>query len=279
MPEVVKISIRKTKECLYFSPQGLDLNIGDQCVVETENDLETGEVLEETKIVSGISGELKKAVRKLTPEDMEQIRQNRVKAKEAFDIVQKKIEDRELDMKLVNVSYTFNANKLFVYYTAPERVDFRALVKDLAYFLKTRIEMCQIGVRDETKIFGGYGMCGRCLCCISCLKNFKSVTIDMAKEQNLSLGSSKISGICGRLMCCISYEYEFYHCEKRKLPKIGSRITTPHGSGKLVSVNIFKGELLVEFENGTQKKVSVDEIPVGMFDKFKFKKKIPHKDV
>lgn len=260
MSELVGICVRKIKETFYFNPQGIDLNIGDQCLVETENDLEVGEVIEETKIVAETPADLKKVVRKLSPDDLRQIQENRQKELEALNICSRKIEDKELEMKLVGVSYTFNRNKLFIYYTAPERVDFRELVKDLAYVLKTRIEMCQIGVRDEAKILGGFGLCGRSLCCMSFLKDFKPVTIDMAKEQDLSLSSSKISGLCGRLICCLAYEYEFYNKMKKNLPQVDSKVQTPDGPGKVVSVDVFKREISVQLEEGVIKKISVDEI-------------------
>ncbi len=260
MPEAVGICIRKIKETFYFNPQGIDLNIGDRCLVETENDLEIGEVIEETKIFSELSGEMKKVIRKLSADDQKRLIENERKEKEAFNICLKKVEDKELGMKLVSVSYTFNRNKLFIYYTAPERIDFRELVKDLAYLLKTRIEMCQIGVRDEAKMCGGFGICGRSLCCVSFLKDFKPVTIEMAKEQDLSLSSSKISGLCGRLMCCLSYEYELYHNEKKKFPPVDTKIQTPDGAGKVISINVLKKDIFIQLDEGLIKKFSFNDM-------------------
>jgi len=260
MPEVVRVSVRKIKDISYFNPQGIDLSVGDKCLVETENDLELGEVVEETKIVNEIQGELKKVSRKLSGDDVKQIEENKRREQEAFSICLKKIEDKELDMKLVGVSYTFNRNKLFIYYTAPERVDFRELVKDLAYMLKTRIEMCQIGVRDEAKIIGGFGLCGRGICCASFLKDFKPVTIEMAKEQDLSLSSSKISGLCGRLICCLGYEYDFYNKIRKNMPSIGTTVQTADGPGRITALNLFKKEVSVQLQEGGIKKFPVEEL-------------------
>lgn len=254
MPEVVSVCVRKMKEIFYFDPKGIDLGIGDVCLVETENDLELGTVTEETKIVAEVPGDLRKVVRKLSPDDQRQLRENSKKEQEAYSVCLRKIDDKELDMKLVSVSYTFNRNKLFIYYTAPERVDFRELVKDLAYMLKTRIEMCQIGVRDEAKICGGFGLCGRPLCCVSFLKDFKPVTIEMAKDQELSLSSSKISGLCGRLMCCLAYEHAFYQGMRRDMPRIDDKVRTSDGTGRVVSINVLKKEVVVELDEGLVKK-------------------------
>jgi cell fate regulator YaaT (PSP1 superfamily) len=163
-------------------------------------------------------------------------------------------------MKLVTVEYTFSRSKLFIYYTAPERVDFRELVKDLAYIFKTRIEMCQVGVRDEAKMVGGFGCCGRRLCCVTFLKDFKPVTIDMAKEQELSLASSKISGVCGRLMCCLSYEYTFYQEEKKRYPEIDSKIKIKEGLGRVKGINILRQTVTLELEDGTTREHKVADL-------------------
>jgi cell fate regulator YaaT (PSP1 superfamily) len=260
MPEVVGVSVRKIKEISYFNPQGIDLSVGDKCLVETENDLELGEVVEETKIVNQAESDMKKVSRKISPDDIRQLEENKRREQEAFNICLKKIEDKELDMKLVGVSYTFNRNKLFIYYTAPERVDFRELVKDLAYMLKTRIEMCQIGVRDEAKIIGGFGLCGRGICCASFLKDFKPVTIDMAKEQDLSLSSSKVSGLCGRLICCLAYEYEFYNKMRKNMPQVNTRVQTADGPGRVIASDLLKKQVSVQLDEGGVKKFPVDEL-------------------
>lgn len=254
MPEVISVCVRKMKEIFYFDPRGIDLGVGDVCLVETENDMELGTVTEETKIVAEVPGDLRKVMRKLSPDDQMHLKENRKKEQEAYGVCLRKIEDKELDMKLVSVSYTFNRNKLFIYYTAPERVDFRELVKDLAYMLKTRIEMCQIGVRDEAKICGGFGLCGRSLCCVSFLNDFKPVTIEMAKDQELSLSSSKISGLCGRLMCCLAYEHGFYQGMRKDMPRIDDKVQTADGAGKVVSINVLKKEIVVELDEGLVKK-------------------------
>jgi cell fate regulator YaaT (PSP1 superfamily) len=261
MPRIIQVSYRKLKESSYFIlADPLEVNVGDECLVETENGLELGQATVAAKSVETLPAEAKKMVRKLTNEDRNQLAINRKKEEEAFKSCVEKVEDRELNMKLVTVEYTFSRSKLFIYYTAPERVDFRELVKDLAYIFKTRIEMCQVGVRDEAKMVGGFGCCGRRLCCVTFLKDFKPVTIDMAKEQELSLASSKISGVCGRLMCCLSYEYNFYQDEKKKYPEQDSKIKIKDTVGRVRSINILRQKVTLELEDGTVKEYSLAEI-------------------
>lgn len=261
MPKILQISYRKLKEIGYFqSPDYLELSVGEECVIDTENGLELGEILSVPKVVESVPAEVRRIVRRLTKEDRNQMAFNQRKEEDAFKVCVEKVDDRELNMKLVTVEYTFGRSKLFIYYTAPERVDFRELVKDLAYMFKTRIEMCQVGVRDEAKMVGGFGCCGRRLCCATFLKDFKPVTIDMAKEQELSLASSKISGICGRLMCCLAYEYPFYHEERKKYPEIDCRIKMKEVSGKVKSINILRQKVTIELENGTIKEFALSEI-------------------
>lgn len=264
MPKIVHVSYRKLKEIGYFiMPEQMELNVGDECLIETENGLEAGQAVTLPKNSDTPPADLKKVVRRLSPEDRNQVTANQKKEEEAFKNCVEKVEDRELNMKLVTVEYTFSRSKLFIYYTAPERVDFRELVKDLAYIFKTRIEMCQVGVRDEAKMVGGFGCCGRRLCCVTFLKDFKPVTIDMAKEQELSLASSKISGVCGRLMCCLSYEYNFYQGERKKYPEVDSRIKLKEGTGRVRSVNILCRKIIIEMEDGTVRECGLADISGG----------------
>lgn len=261
MPKILQISYRKLKEIGYFQiPDYLELTVGEECLIDTENGLELGTVISVPKVVEPALAEARRVIRRLTKEDRNQLAFNQRKEEDAFKICVEKVDDRELNMKLVTVEYTFSRSKLFIYYTAPERVDFRELVKDLAYIFKTRIEMCQVGVRDEAKMVGGFGCCGRRLCCVTFLKDFKPVTIDMAKEQELSLTSSKISGVCGRLMCCLAYEYSFYHDERKKYPEIDCRIKIKEGTGKVKSINILRQKVTIELENGAVKEFALSEV-------------------
>ncbi|MDD5131816.1 MAG: stage 0 sporulation family protein [bacterium] len=261
MPKIVQIAYRKLKEVGYFHlPDHLELNTSEECLIDTENGLEVGSVLSLPRSVETMPADIRKVIRKLSREDRNQVIFNQKKEEEAFRSCVEKVEDRELNMKLVTVEYTFSRSKLFIYYTAPERVDFRELVKDLAYIFKTRIEMCQVGVRDEAKMVGGFGCCGRRLCCVTFLKDFKPVTIDMAKEQELSLASSKISGVCGRLMCCLSYEYTFYQEEKKRYPEVDSKLKVKEGLGKVRGINILRQTVTLEMEDGTTREYKVADL-------------------
>ncbi len=193
----------------------------------------------------------KKIIRQATAQDLKQIDEARAKAKEAFSTCSKKISEHKLDMKLVHAEYSFDRTKIVFYFTAAGRVDFRNLVKDLAKIFKARIELRQIGVRDEARLFGGFGPCGRELCCARFLKDFEPVTIKMAKEEGLPLNPPKISGLCGRLMCCLNFEYETYKALSKGLPREGERIHVQQGKGKVLSVNVFKRMVTVELEDGT----------------------------
>ena len=215
MPQVVGIMVRRIKEKAYVEVGHLELKPGDRVIAETEHGIEAGTVCEREKNIQKNKEHIGKVLRKITEEDKRKLAENEKRNAKAFNIVLEKAYDHELDMKLTCVQYTFDRSKLFVYYTSETRVDFRGLIKDLGHILKTRIQMVQIGVRDEAKMVGGIGTCGQVLCCQSFLKDFSSVTIDMAKEQDLSLNTSKLSGLCGRLMCCISYENEHYKEIKR----------------------------------------------------------------
>jgi cell fate regulator YaaT (PSP1 superfamily) len=273
MPIVVGVQIRRAKDVFGFLPEGIDLAIGDKCLVETDNGIEVGEVVWPERMIERSKEKLHRVIKKTDSSDWEVVKGNARKESEAFQKVMQKVEEHELKMKLTCVDYTFDCNKLFVYYTAEGRVDFRELIKDLGYLLKTRIQMVQIGVRDEAKMLGGFGPCGLPICCGTFLKSFRPVSIDMAKEQDLSLNPAKISGVCGRLMCCLAYENDFYHESRKNLPKVNSKVTTNDGIGVVKAVNILLDEVTVEYADGMLKKLSRKEVsPVGFFGKFKFRK-------
>ena len=243
MTKVIGVRFRKAGKVYYFSPGDNEIKNGDHVIVETARGVEYGYVVlgthevEDKKVVQP----LKPVLRMATPEDEEIERTNKEKEKEAFQICLEKIKKHKLEMKLIDTEYTFDNNKILFYFTADGRIDFRELVKDLASVFKTRIELRQIGVRDETKIRGGIGICGRPLCCSSYLSEFIPVSIKMAKEQNLSLNPSKISGVCGRLMCCLKYEEETYEELNSRLPNIGDYVTTDDGlKGEVHSVSILR---------------------------------------
>ncbi len=248
MIKVIGVRFRKAGKVYYFDPLDFDIKQGSNVIVETARGVEYGFVVlapkevEEDKVVQP----LKPVIRPATPEDDEIERANKEKEKEAFKICLEKIRKHELEMKLIDCEYTFDNNKVLFYFTADGRIDFRDLVKDLAAVFKTRIELRQIGVRDETKILGGIGVCGRPLCCHSYLTDFVPVSIKMAKEQNLSLNPTKISGVCGRLMCCLKNEEEAYEDLNSKLPNVGDFVTTKDGfKGEVQSVSVLKQRVKV----------------------------------
>ena len=243
MTRVIGVRFRNVGKIYYFSPKDLEIHTGDHVIVETARGVEYGHVVltprdvEDEKVIQP----LKEVIRIANPQDDKKEEINRKKEKEAFQVCLKKIREHSLEMKLIDVEYTFDNNKILFYFTADGRIDFRELVKDLAAIFKTRIELRQIGVRDETKILGGIGICGRPLCCHTYLSEFVPVSIKMAKEQNLSLNPTKISGVCGRLMCCLKNEEETYEELNRKLPNTGDRVTTPEGlKGEVQSVNVLR---------------------------------------
>ena len=243
MVKVIGVRFRRAGKVYYFDPGELQINKGEHVIVETARGVEFGSVVlgmrevEEDMVVQP----LKPVLRVATEDDIRREERNREKEKEALAICQEKIQKHELDMKLIDAEYTFDNNKVLFYFTADGRVDFRELVKDLASVFKTRIELRQIGVRDETKILGGVGICGRVLCCHSYLSDFAPVSIKMAQEQNLSLNPSKISGTCGRLMCCLKNEEETYEYLNSKLPNVGDYVTAEDGTkGEVHSVNVLR---------------------------------------
>ncbi len=262
MYTVIGVRFKKTGKIYYFDPNGIELSVGDYAVVETARGLEYGQIVVGPKEVTEeeVVLPLKNVIRKATDEDHKQAEENLQKEREAFELCAEKIEQHGLPMKLVDVEYTFDVSKIIFYFTAEGRVDFRELVKDLASIFRTRIELRQIGVRDEAKMIGGLGSCGRVLCCHSFLGDFEPVSIRMAKEQNLSLSPTKISGICGRLMCCLKYENDFYHEERKKAPKVGKMVETPQGKGKIIEVNILKSTVKVETEDVNILDFKFDEI-------------------
>ena len=231
MIKVIGVRFRGGGKVYYFDPAGVELKREDQVIVETIRGVEIGTVLLVDKEISDdeVPGPIKKIMRKATDDDIKKAAKNIEKEKDAMKICEEKIAKRELEMKLVGAEYTFDNNKLIFYFTADGRIDFRELVKDLAAVFHTRIELRQIGVRDETKLMGGIGICGRELCCKSYLADFVPVSIKMAKEQNLSLNPTKISGLCGRLMCCLKNEQETYEYLNSRLPGINDTVTTPYG--------------------------------------------------
>ncbi len=243
MTKVIGVRFRQAGKVYYFSPGKLHVKQGDKVIVETARGVEFGSVVLGSKDVEDeeINQPLKSVIRIATEEDKQNEEKNREKEKEAFDVCLEKIRKHELDMKLINAEYTFDGNKILFYFTADGRIDFRELVKDLAAVFRTRIELRQIGVRDETKIRGGIGVCGRPLCCHTYLSDFAPVSIKMAKEQNLSLNPTKISGVCGRLMCCLTNEEETYEELNSHLPAIGETVTTMEGlKGEVQSVSVLR---------------------------------------
>lgn len=257
MIEVAGIRFKRVGKIYYFSPDKLKLKAGDHVIVETSRGIEYGTVVIASKQVSEeeIVPPLKKILRIATDEDDRRIAENKEKEKEAMALCQEKIQKHNLEMKLIDVEYTFDHNKILFYFSADGRVDFRELVRDLASVFKTRIELRQIGVRDEAKMMGGLGICGRQLCCSLFLSDFEPVSIKMAKEQNLSLNPTKISGTCGRLMCCLKNEQEAYESIIRNTPSVGSLVKTPDGKGQVTSVSPLKGVLTVAVEDGDEKKL------------------------
>ncbi len=243
MTKVIGVRFRQAGKVYFFSPGKLHVKQGDKVIVETARGVEFGSVVTGPKDVNEeeITQPLKSVIRVATEEDKRNEQKNREKEKEAFDVCLEKIRKHELDMKLINAEYTFDGNKVLFYFTADGRIDFRELVKDLAAVFRTRIELRQIGVRDETKIRGGIGICGRPLCCHTYLSDFAPVSIKMAKEQNLSLNPTKISGVCGRLMCCLTNEEETYEELNSRLPAIGDTVTTMEGlKGEVQSVSVLR---------------------------------------
>lgn len=270
MVKVIGVRFKEVGKVYYFAPGDMKIEAGQTVIVETARGIESGEVVFGIKEVTddSIVPPLKSVIRVATEDDHKTILENIKKEQEAFDICREKIEKHNLEMKLIDVEYTFDGSKIMFYFTADGRIDFRELVKDLAYIFKTRIELRQIGVRDEAKMLGGVGICGRTLCCKTFLGEFQPVSIKMAKEQGMSLNPTKISGNCGRLMCCLKYEQEAYEDLLQKTPEVSSVVKTPDGKGTVEQVNLLKGLLKVKLTNGKNsdstevREYNVDDVKV-----------------
>ena len=265
--EVVAVSFHKAGKIYDFDTSGLKVNPGDQVIVETEEGLGLARVVVAARQerLEELEQPLKKLLRKTTYDDIHQHEKNVEREKRAYEVCQEKIKQYQLGMKLVHVEYLHSGSKAIFYFTSEQRVDFRQLVRELAHEFHTRIEMRQIGPRDESKFTGGIGVCGRELCCSTWLRDFDPISIKMAKEQELSLNPSKLAGQCGRLKCCLAYEYETYIDLKKGLPKIGKKVCWKDGSacGKITGHNIFNGMVKVEIEEGTEKMISAEEIKLA----------------
>lgn len=262
MVKVVGVRFKKAGKIYFFDPGELTIDENGFVVVETARGVEYGQVVVANREVTEneIVAPLKKVLRIATDEDNRHAEENRRKEKEAFEVCMKKINDHRLDMKLIDVEYTFDNNKVLFYFTAEGRVDFRELVKDLAAVFKTRIELRQIGVRDEAKMMGGLGVCGRILCCKSFLGEFQPVSIKMAKEQGLSLNPTKISGTCGRLMCCLKYEQEAYEDLIHRVPKPGAVVETPEGQGTVMEISLLKEIVKVKMDKGNETDLKIYKV-------------------
>lgn len=262
MAQVVGVRFREIGKVYYFDPDSTAFQAGDRVIVETSRGIECGEIVTPNREVDDekIVKPLKVIIRAATPEDLEAVRANQSKERRAAEICKKKIAERKLEMKLINVEYTFDSSKILFYFTADGRVDFRELVKDLAGIFHTQIELRQIGVRDESRMLGGLGICGRPFCCCSFLGDFHPVSIKMAKEQGLSLNPTKISGACGRLMCCLKYEQSAYDYLLKITPRTGAQVTTPEGRGVVTDVSLISGVVKVRLDKN-------EDAPPRAFDR------------
>ncbi|MDI6799597.1 MAG: stage 0 sporulation family protein [Actinomycetota bacterium] len=262
MAIVVGVAFKEAGKVYYFDPAGIELKVGDEVIASTARGDEFGQVMMGPEEVSDgeITQPLKPVLRKATESDLARLKRNKEKEEEAFTACEKKIEQHGLEMKLIDVEQVFDGSKLIFYFTADGRVDFRELVKDLAQIFKTRIELRQVGVRDEAKMIGGFGICGQRLCCTLFLNDFEPVSIRMAKEQDLPLNPSKISGVCGRLMCCLKYEHCAYKDFKKRAPARGTEVNSPHGRGVVVDYNVPKERVVVELESGARQEIALAEV-------------------
>ena len=265
MAEIIGVRFKSVGKVYYFDPDGNNVGKGDKVIVETSRGVECGEVILSNRDVEAgqITQPLKKMIRVATAQDLERLEKNREKEAAALEVCQEKVRAHNLEMKLIDVEYTFDNSKVLFYFTADGRVDFRELVKDLASVLKTRIELRQIGVRDEAKMLGGLGICGRPFCCSTFLGEFQPVSIKMAKEQGLSLNPANISGTCGRLMCCLKYEQAAYEDLLKTTPKVGAQVQTPEGKGVVAEVSLMTGNLkiaLEKYQNGALTTFKKDDV-------------------
>ena len=280
MIEIIGVRFKKAGKLYYFDPDGMQMEEGSHAIVETVRGGEHGTVINSNTLVdeSEVIQPLKKVIRKATPEDDESEAQNRLREKDAFGICEEKIAKHGLDMKLIDVEITFDHNKLIFYFTSDERVDFRELVKELAGVFRTRIELRQIGVRDEAKMLNGIGICGRPLCCATFLGDFQPVSIKMAKEQSLSLNPTKISGICGRLMCCLKYEEDVYEELNKKMPSVGDIISTVDGTGEILSTNVLMQTVKAAVRKKENDPPTIDFYPVDEIKVIKAKRRKKHEE-
>ncbi|MDD5634801.1 MAG: stage 0 sporulation family protein [Candidatus Omnitrophica bacterium] len=261
--EIVQVQLRTAGEIKPFLTSGMKFDVGEKVIVEADRGLEYGEVVAPNEKVADpetLDKNIRKVIRKANPWDEKQIAKNKAKTKDLMKVCAKKIEEHKLPMKLVDAEYSFDRSKIVFYFTSENRVDFRNLVKNLASIFRVRIELRQIGVRDEARLLGGHGPCGRGLCCMAFLKDLRPVTIRMAKVQNLPLNPSKISGLCGRLMCCLGYEFECYKECSKGMPKEGREVNTEHGKGRVIGTNPLKRMVTVDFGEGKIKDIKVDEL-------------------
>ena len=262
MSDVLEIIFKGNRKENYSNPQQFPFMVGDYAIVEADRGEDFGRVIQQGCILPEGETEsaLKKILRKANERDFKKIQENRRLEEEAFEVCKEKIVKHNLVMKLVDVEYQFDRNKLTFYFTAEKRVDFRELVKDLASTYRTRIELRQIGVRDEARRLGGYGPCGLPMCCISFLREFDPITTQCAKEQNLPLNPSKLSGVCGRLKCCLRFEIDFYQQANEQFPDVGSLVRTPEGEGVVERIDILKEEVYLKFGDNRVERYSLDEI-------------------
>jgi cell fate regulator YaaT (PSP1 superfamily) len=264
MEELYEITFKGNRRIIYSNPQSLPLRTGDYVVVATERGEHIGEVHQKVEPKKADQKKLPQQIlRRATEEDLTRLADLRKKETAAFDICLQKIAERDLVMKLVDVEYQFDGNKITFYFTAEKRVDFRELVKDLAALYRTRIELRQIGVRDEARRIGGFGICGRELCCCTFINDFEPITTQLAKDQHLSLSPTKISGACGRLMCCLLYEEDFYKEALKRFPEPGTKVDTESGPGTVDRVDIFEDVVYVCYEDGHEEKLHLSEISKG----------------
>jgi len=262
MAEIVGVRFKRAGKVYYFDPAGIDLEVNDHVIVETSRGLELGRVVIAPRQVLGseVTGSLKHVVRKAEPEDVERTQELEGKTEEALIECGKLIGELQLPMKLLTAEYNLDGSRLTFLFSAEERVDFRELVRRLTKHFKVRVELRQVGSRDEAKMLGGFGRCGRPLCCMSFISEFDPVSIKMAKEQDLPLNPMKISGVCGRLMCCLGYESEQYHLMKEKLPRVGQRVSTTMGEATVVGSNPLKETVMVELESQAKVELPLSEV-------------------
>jgi cell fate regulator YaaT (PSP1 superfamily) len=268
MADIVEIKFKGNRKELYANPMQFPFRVGDYAIVEAEKGIDLGEVnqvspLLTKKVEDGRS--LREILRKATPEDLRRHQENRCREGQALEICKRKVQEHQLIMKLVDCEYQFDGNKMTFYFTAEKRVDFRELVRDLASEFKTRIELRQIGVRDEAKRMGGYGVCGRELCCAVWIKEFQPITTQTAKDQNLTLNPNKLAGVCGRLKCCLMYERDFYNMAIAKFPRLAKPIETERGTGILTRIDVFKEEATVLYEDNCVETLTLEEIRTQVY--------------